>query len=102
MTHITALTQREHEVLKQVATGATTHTIARRLHISPATCRNHIQAAMVKLQAQTRLQAVMVGLREGLLTVPGGGQRHADRWITDLEEQAELRGYRQAMADIAS
>ena len=52
------LTRREQEVLRLVAIGADTKTIAARLHVSPATVRNHVQNIMGKLGVHSRLQAV--------------------------------------------
>ena len=41
--------------------------IARTLDVSPVTVRNHIQTAMERLGAHTRLEAVMLASRAGLL-----------------------------------
>jgi len=43
------LTRRELRVLRLVAGGANTRTIADRLHVSPATVRNHVQNLLGKL-----------------------------------------------------
>lgn len=54
----TGLTERERDVLGLLAAGCGTHEIARRLHISPKTVRNHISAILAKLQLPDRAQAI--------------------------------------------
>ncbi|KAA0230893.1 MAG: PAS domain-containing protein [Chloroflexi bacterium CFX7] len=61
------LTPREIEVLRLIAAGASVRAIALELVISPATVRAHIEHLMNKLGAHTRLQAVVVAARRGLL-----------------------------------
>ena len=61
------LTRRELEVLRLVATGADTKTIASGLHVSPATVRNHMQNIMGKLGVHSRLQAVAYATTHRLL-----------------------------------
>lgn len=52
------LTQREKEVLAELAEGHTTRQIAAVLKISTATVRNHIDHILAKLNCHSRLQAV--------------------------------------------
>jgi PAS domain S-box-containing protein len=52
------LTAREMEVLKRLAKGHSTRTIANQLHISSATVKNHIKHVLTKLDAHTRLEAI--------------------------------------------
>lgn len=54
------LTQRQMDVLRQLATGDSNKEIARSLGISPATVKNHLEAIFDKLGAANRLQAVML------------------------------------------
>ncbi len=61
------LTPREREVLHLLARGAPTRAIARTLGVSHATVRNHVHNLLAKLNAHSRLEAVMVALRGGLL-----------------------------------
>lgn len=61
------LTARESEVLVELAAGLPTAEIARVLQISPVTVRNHIQRILAKLDAHSRLEAVSIGVRAGLL-----------------------------------
>ena len=52
------LTEREREVLAQIAQGYTNQAIAERLVITPKTVRNHISAIFSKLQVTSRLEAI--------------------------------------------
>jgi PAS domain S-box-containing protein len=62
-----ALTRREIEVLRLVAAGGRTKTVADALHVSPATVRNHVQNILGKLGAHNRLEAVAYANRHRLL-----------------------------------
>lgn len=66
---IESLTPREREVLQLLATGLDSTAIARRLHISPRTQRNHVGNILAKLQVHSQLQAVMFALRHGVVRV---------------------------------
>jgi DNA-binding NarL/FixJ family response regulator len=66
---LAALTAREKEVLRALASGASNTAIARTLGISPKTLRNHISNTYHKLGIFDRAQAVIVALREGLVEV---------------------------------
>lgn len=57
------LSPRETEILRLLATGASTRGIAEALCISPATVRNHIQQIMTSLHAHSRLEAVIKALQ---------------------------------------
>lgn len=63
------LTAREAEVLQLLAGGASTADIAGTLFLSTNTVRNHVQRVLGKLGAHSKLEAVAIGLREGLVTV---------------------------------
>ncbi|MDO8478718.1 MAG: LuxR C-terminal-related transcriptional regulator [Candidatus Rokubacteria bacterium] len=52
------LTKREFEILRLMAAGANTKVLAERLHVSPATVRNHAQNIFAKLDVHSRLEAV--------------------------------------------
>jgi PAS domain S-box-containing protein len=62
-----ALTRRELEILRMIATGMSTKAAADKLHVSPATVRNHVQNILGKLGAHSRLEAVAVATRQRLL-----------------------------------
>jgi two-component system, NarL family, response regulator DesR len=61
------LTEREHEVLAASRTYATVADIAGALYLSPGTVRNHLSAAMGKLGARNRGEAVRVAEEKGWL-----------------------------------
>lgn len=63
------LTDREREVLDQVARGLDNLSVARRLSLSPKTVRNHLSNILTKLQVTDRAQAIVRAREEGL----GGG-----------------------------
>lgn len=61
------LTAREREVMLASREQATVADIAAALHLSPGTVRNHLSAAMTKLGAQNRAEAVRRADRKGWL-----------------------------------
>ena len=63
------LTVRELEVLRLLASGASTSASSELLGISTATLRAHVQAILRKLGAHSRLQAVAEASRLGLITL---------------------------------
>jgi DNA-binding CsgD family transcriptional regulator len=64
---LSALTDREREVMALVAEGLTNDEIGQRLFMSPATARTHISRAMVKLGARDRAQLVVLAYQSGLV-----------------------------------
>jgi DNA-binding NarL/FixJ family response regulator len=60
------LTEREREVLDQVARGLDNLSIARRLSLSPKTVRNHLSNILTKLQVVDRAQAIVRAREAGL------------------------------------
>ena len=60
------LTDREIEVLKEVATGKRNREIAETLFISEKTVKNHISNILFKLQVNDRTEAAMMAARGGL------------------------------------
>ena len=67
---LTALTDREREVMALAAGGLSNEEIAERLVVSPATARTHVSRAMVKLGARDRAQLVVFAYESGLVA-PG-------------------------------
>jgi PAS domain S-box-containing protein len=69
------LTPRQHEVLRLLGEGLETPDIAQRLGIADETARNHIRALLRATGAHSRLEAVVMGMRLGVLdphlTQPG-------------------------------
>jgi DNA-binding NarL/FixJ family response regulator len=62
------LTKRERDVLRLLADGNANEQIGSILSISPQTVRTHVQKAMEKLGASTRVQAVAIALRESFIS----------------------------------
>ncbi|MEZ5264139.1 MAG: LuxR C-terminal-related transcriptional regulator [Acidimicrobiales bacterium] len=61
------LTRREREILLLLAEGAPTTEIARTLYLSTNTVRNHVRRLLSHLGASSRLEAVVVAAKMGLL-----------------------------------
>jgi DNA-binding NarL/FixJ family response regulator len=61
------LTDREREVMAQVAAGLTNDEIAAALFISPTTAKTHVSRAMIKLGARDRAQLVVFAYETGLV-----------------------------------
>ncbi len=60
------LTEREREILSLVAEHQTNPEIARRLHLTPKTVRNHVSNIFTKLQVADRAQAIIRAREAGL------------------------------------
>ncbi|WP_250003631.1 response regulator transcription factor [Actinoplanes sp. M2I2] len=61
------LTDRESGVLRAARDGGTVADIARELHLSEGTVRNHLSAAIGKTGARTRAEAVRLAVENGWL-----------------------------------
>jgi len=61
------LTQRELEVLQQVAAGAANKIVAGQLGISEETVKAHMRSILAKLSANDRTHAVMIALKRGII-----------------------------------
>jgi len=61
------LTDREMEVLRLVARGMNNRDIAKELFISENTVKNHVRNILEKLQIHSRMEAVMIAVREKLI-----------------------------------
>src|SRR3954464_8545150 len=62
------LTPRQQEVLRLLAEGLETPEIAQRLGVAEETARNHIRALLRATGAHSRLEAVLMGIRLGVVT----------------------------------
>jgi DNA-binding NarL/FixJ family response regulator len=62
---VPTLTERETEVLRQVATGRTARQIADALVISHRTVENHVQSALRKLQLHNRVELARYAIEHG-------------------------------------
>lgn len=63
------LTHRELEVLQLVGDGLPNRDVARKLHISENTVKNHMRSIHEKLGVKTRTEAVVTAAREGLFGI---------------------------------
>jgi len=61
------LTDREEEVLRLLAEGLSNAEIAGRLFIEPTTVKYHLAGLLQKTGSRDRLQAVLWGIREGIV-----------------------------------
>lgn len=61
------LSDREREVLEASADGDPIARVARRLHLSPSTVRNHLSSAIGKTGARNRAEALHIARRNGWL-----------------------------------
>lgn len=61
------LTERELDVLRTMATGATNREIAAQLHLSLSTVKTHVERVLDKLAVTNRMQAVREAARTGLV-----------------------------------
>ena len=62
-----SLTAREREILQLLADGMSNADVAGRLFISQETVKSHVRHILVKLEADTRTQAVAIALREAMI-----------------------------------
>jgi DNA-binding NarL/FixJ family response regulator len=64
---LSVLTDREREVLTQVAAGKSNDEIAAALYMSPLTAKTHVNRTMAKLGARDRAQLVVIAYETGLV-----------------------------------
>lgn len=72
------LTEREVEILLLLADGKDNQAIADALFISPNTVRTHLQNIFSKMGVHSKLEAVTLAAKTGLLRTPGRHQAAAD------------------------
>lgn len=65
------LSRREIEVLRLLADGLSTEELAARMQLSINTVRNHVQKAIRRLGAHSKLEAVAIAQREGIIASVG-------------------------------
>jgi DNA-binding NarL/FixJ family response regulator len=69
-TRLDELTDREHEVLRLMARGASNAEIARTLHVAEATVKTHVGSIFTKLGVRDRAAAIVFAYDHGVVT-PG-------------------------------
>lgn len=72
---IRRLTSRELDVLQALAEGLSDREISERLHVGVGTVRTHLTSVLAKLQARSRLQALVLATRHGLVTMDQPSKR---------------------------
>ena len=68
------LTDREHDVLRHMARGATNGEIAASLYVSEATVKTHVGAIFAKLGARDRAAAIVFAYDHGIVGIPPGAE----------------------------
>jgi DNA-binding NarL/FixJ family response regulator len=66
---VSELTPREKEILRALADGLSDKEIAVRLYIGDKTVRNHVTSLLGKLGADSRLQALVIAIRHGIVRI---------------------------------
>lgn len=66
---VSPLTRREMEILEYIAQGLLNKQIAVQLGISEQTIKNHVTSILRKLNANARTEAVILALRQGLISI---------------------------------
>jgi two-component system response regulator DegU len=66
---LSPLTPREMEILKYIGQGFLNKQIAVELGISEQTIKNHVTSILRKLNANARTEAVVLALKQGLITI---------------------------------
>lgn len=66
---ILPLTPREKEILNYIAQGDLNKQIATKLEISEQTIKNHVTSILRKLNANARTEAVVIAIKQGLVTI---------------------------------
>ncbi|MFC1990317.1 LuxR C-terminal-related transcriptional regulator [Chloroflexota bacterium] len=64
------LTTRETEILNYIAQGDLNKQIASKLGISEQTIKNHVTSILRKLNANARTEAVVLAIKQGLISIP--------------------------------
>jgi two-component system nitrate/nitrite response regulator NarL len=80
------LTPREVEILQSISHGGSTGEVAGHFGISALTVQSHVKSILAKLGVHSKIQAVGLALRHGLVAVPG-----ASDTALDAPEESYLR-----------
>jgi len=63
------LSPRQLDVLRLLVQAKSTSQIAEELHLAPETVRNHVRSLLKALGARSRLEATLVALRDGVVSL---------------------------------
>ncbi|MBN1178574.1 MAG: hypothetical protein JXD18_05145 [Anaerolineae bacterium] len=82
------LSERELEILAEIATGATNREIAYTLNISPNTVKVHLRNIFTKLGAESRTEATVIAVKQGLVNLPAPVDEGAEEVAAALHQEA--------------
>ncbi|MGB9738563.1 kelch repeat-containing protein [Chloroflexus sp.] len=86
MTNESPISEREREILRLVATGATNQQIAVALNISVNTVKVHLRNIFAKIGVESRTEATVYAIRNGIVTVGETGTVINDETLATGEE----------------
>ncbi|MFE2302799.1 response regulator transcription factor [Streptomyces sp. NPDC059445] len=66
---LAVLTARERQILVLISQGNSNRRVAKALGISEKTVKNHLSAVFMKVGASDRTQAVVMGIRSGIVSI---------------------------------
>jgi two-component system, NarL family, response regulator DegU len=66
---VSPLTRRETEILEYISRGFLNKQIASELDISEQTIKNHVTSILRKLNANARTEAVVIGIKRGIISI---------------------------------
>lgn len=102
MTNESPISEREREILRLVATGATNQQIAVALNISVNTVKVHLRNIFAKIGVESRTEATVYAIRTGIVTVREAGISAIDRAEASLESESTETGESKAVDDITT
>jgi two-component system, NarL family, nitrate/nitrite response regulator NarL len=82
------LAPREIEVLQAVTLCLSTEEVAERLGITVSTVRTHLKHILDKLGARSKIEAVIIGLRAGFITLPPSDAGGRVRSLPQMDERS--------------
>lgn len=85
MTNESPISEREREILRLVATGATNQQIAIALNISVNTVKVHLRNIFAKIGVESRTEATVYAIRTGIVTVGEAGLAPTNEMAPALE-----------------